>query len=262
MKVIGFLEQIVRYLCKLAALLLFLLMFIISYEVIMRYAYNSPTIWAWILNQHLWLVTMLIAGVFAFQEGSHIRIEVLYDGFSPHVKRVTKYLTLILFWFFVIALIWKGWGMAKSSLVNLEIARGPFPMPIYPFKLVIPITGILMLFQGTITILRTNVKTGISKVYYLENDPLWFDRLNKALILIMFWAFTVLLAWRWINHTIIMGDNSYRWSMLVARFVITVLIILLSLAVTKHFVCKNVEEEPDVLEEQFEHIIEQKRDAE
>lgn len=262
MKVIGFLEQILRYLCKLAALFLFLLVFIISYEVIMRYAYNNPTIWAWIFNQHLWLVTMLIAGVFAFQEGSHIRIEVLYDGFSPHVKRVTKYLTLILFWFFAAALIWKGWGMAESSLVNSEIARGPFPMPIYPFKMMIPLVGVLMFLQGTLTILRTNVQAGLPKVYYLERDPFWFDILNKVLILILFWIFTILLAWRWIEHTIIMGDNSHRWSILVTRFVITALLILLSLAVTKHFFCKNIEEEPDVLEEQFEHIIEQKRDAE
>lgn len=261
MKIIGFLEQILRYLCKLAALFLFLLMFIISYEVIMRYVYNSPTIWAWILNQHIWLVTMLVAGVFAFQEGSHIRIEVLYDGFPPYLKRVTKYLTLILFWFFIASLIWKGYGLAASSFKNFEIARGPFPMPIYPFKIMVPVVAVLMFLQGTLTILRTNVKTGLSKVYYLEKDPLWFDILNKILFLILFWSFTILLAWRWIYHTILIGDNSYRWTMLVMRFVITVLIILLSIAVTKHFVCKDVDEESDTLEEQFKHIIEQKREA-
>ena len=262
MKVIGFLEQILRYLCKLVALFLFVIMFIISYEVIMRYAYNNPTIWAWILNQHLWLVTMVTAGVFAFQEGSHIRIEVLYDGFKPSMKRVTKYATLILFWFFVVALIWKSYSLAMSSIAGGEVARGPFPLKVYFFKAMIPIAGVLMFFQGTLTILRTNVKTGISKVYYLEKDPLWFDRLNKFLILVLFWIFAILLAWRWIEHTIIMGDNSYRWSMLLARFVISVVVILLALAVTKHFVCKNVEEEPDFLEEQFEHVIEQKREAE
>lgn len=258
MKVIGFLEQILRYLCKLAALFLFVIMFIISYEVIMRYAYNSPTIWAWILNQHLWLVTMLVAGVFAFQEGSHIRIEVLYDGFPPYMKRVTKYLTLILFWCFVAALIWKGYGMAASAVKNGEIARGPFPMPIYPFKVMVPIVGVLMFLQGTLTILRTNVKTGLSKVYYLEKDPLWFDILNKILILLLFWVFTILLIWRFIDHTFIMGDYAH----VIMRVVITIAIILLAVAITKHFVCKNVEEEPDLLEEQFEHIIEQKRDAE
>lgn len=245
MKVLGFLEQILKYLCKLAALFLFVLMFVISYEVIMRYAYNSPTIWAWILNQHIWLVTMLIAGVFAFQEDSHIRIEVLYDSFKPQMKMVTKILTLILFWFFIGAFIWKSYYLAHSSFVGGEIARGPFPMPIWPFKIMMPVTGVLMLLQGTLCILRTNTKTGFSNVIYKEQDHPLFNILNKILILLLFWVITLTLCWRWIYHTIIMGDNNHRWSILLTRFVITVVMVLLSIVVTKHFVSKNVKEEPD-----------------
>lgn len=260
MKLIGFLEQILSYFCKLATLLLFLLMFIISYEVIMRYAYNSPTTWAWILNLHFWLVTMLLAGVFAFQEGSHIRIEVLYDGFNQRMKAVTKYLTLILFWFFVAALVWKGYSLAALSAENLEIARGPFPMPIYPFKIMMPIAGVLMFFQGTLFILRTDTKTGLSDTSHFDKEPVWLDILSKVVVLILFWTFTLMLTWRWIQHTIIMGDNSYNLGLLAIRFIVTISMILISIAVTKHFLVKSADEENSsgVSEKQLTQNIEQK----
>lgn len=156
-KTLTVLEKVLWVLGRISSMLLLFLVCVISFEVIMRYAFNSPTTWAWILNLHVWLVTMLCAGVFAFQEGSHIRIEVIYDSFPYKFRVFVKYLTLFLFWVFAVSLVWKGYFMAASSVTGGEIARGPFPMPIYPFKIMVPLVALLLLVQGTSFILKQDV---------------------------------------------------------------------------------------------------------
>lgn len=55
----------------------------------------------------------------------------------------------------VIALVWAGYTYAAESLAIKEhstlTANGP---PLYPFKMVIPISGVLLLMQGVVEIIR------------------------------------------------------------------------------------------------------------
>ena len=56
------------------------------YEVIVRYAFNSPTNWA---HESMFLLLgmqYLYAGGFALKEGSHVRVDVLYMNLSDKTK--------------------------------------------------------------------------------------------------------------------------------------------------------------------------------
>ena len=131
-----------------------LIMSIITFEVIARYVFNSPTSWGWVINEQLFLVTTLFGGVYAAMVGGHIRIEVLYEHFPKWGKLMSKIFTLILFVLFMGALIWKGWQMAAEAISIRERAMGIFHLPIYPFKTLIPIVAVLFLFQGLKWIIR------------------------------------------------------------------------------------------------------------
>lgn len=141
-------DNITNKISLFVACIFLLIVLIIAYEVISRYAFNSPTSWGWVINEQLFLITTLFGGVYAAMTGSHIRIEIFYDRFPRWGKLLSKILTAILFVFFMTALIWKGGQMAFEAISVKERAMGIFHLPIYPFKALIPIVAILFLIQG------------------------------------------------------------------------------------------------------------------
>lgn len=147
-------ETTLKRLCEWAAFIPIIIFLIITYEVIARYFFDSPTSWAWVISKHLFLVMCLFGGIYAFIQNSHIRIEMLYDRFSPTKQILSRLLTLILYVFFMGIFVWKSTYMAMTSIAGREVARGAFPMPVYPFKLLMPVVGILLLVQGVISILK------------------------------------------------------------------------------------------------------------
>jgi len=62
----------------------------------------------------------------------------------------------------VIALTWAGWTYAADSLAIREQTFNADPLPLYPFKAVIPVAGAIVLLQGLAEIARCVIclKTG------------------------------------------------------------------------------------------------------
>jgi TRAP-type mannitol/chloroaromatic compound transport system permease small subunit len=133
---------------KPASFLVFIMMVITSTEVIGRYVFNHPTIWAWALNRQIFGVFILVAGTFAMFKGEHIRIEILYDHFPPKLKLIARWTALACFVLFMGVLVWQGSWMGWNSLMMKEKLAGAFRMPLYPFKILIPLGAFLFLLQG------------------------------------------------------------------------------------------------------------------
>ena len=54
----------------------------------------------------------------------------------------------------IIALTWAGWHYAQESLAIREQTFNADPLPVYPFKFVIPLSGAILLLQGIVEIIR------------------------------------------------------------------------------------------------------------
>jgi len=152
--ILNFIQTGLNKMCEGVAYLLILIFSLITYEVIARYFFNSPTSWAWVITQQLFLVICLFGGVYSFIKQSHIRIEMLYDRFPASLKMVSRLCSLVMFVIFAGAFLWKSSHMAQASIAGREIARGAFPLPLYPFKALMPVVGFLFLIQGIISISR------------------------------------------------------------------------------------------------------------
>ena len=133
---------------RAVCLLVLAIMAVTTYEVVARYAFNSPTIWAWPINKQLFGVFILFAGVYTMLRGAHLRVEVLYNRFSPRMKFYSGLVGLVTFLIFMGVLVWQAGWMAGSSLQFWEITSGAFRIPLYPFKTLIPVVALLFLLQG------------------------------------------------------------------------------------------------------------------
>ena len=54
----------------------------------------------------------------------------------------------------VVALTWAGWNYAAESIAIREQTFSAVPLPLYPFKAIIPFAGALLLMQGVVEIVR------------------------------------------------------------------------------------------------------------
>ncbi len=140
---------------KLCAWSVALLTCLISWEVFARYVLNKPH--AWVLDAQIMLygVLFMMAGAYTLAKNGHVRGDVLYGFFQPRTQAMIDLVLYILFFLpGIVALTWAGWGFANESLAIREQTFNADPLPVYPFKFVVPIAGFLLLMQGVVEIVR------------------------------------------------------------------------------------------------------------
>jgi len=128
---------------------------LISWEVFSRYALNTPH--AWVLDAQIMLYGLLfmMAGAYTLAKGGHVRGDVLYGFFEPRTQATIDLVLYIVFFLpGIFALTYAGWTFANESLVINEQTFSPEPLPLYPFKFVIPAAGLGLLLQGLVEIAR------------------------------------------------------------------------------------------------------------
>ena len=128
---------------------------LISAEVFSRYVLNRPH--AWVLDAQIMLYGTLFmtAGAYTLSKNGHVRGDVLYGFFRPRTQAaIDGLLYLVFFLPGIVALTWAGWSFANESLAIREQTFNADPIPVYPFKFVIPIAGTVLLLQGLVEIVR------------------------------------------------------------------------------------------------------------
>ncbi len=127
----------------------------ITWEVFSRYALNQPHDWA--LNGQIMLygTLFMMAGAYTLSKNGHVRGDVLYGFFRPRTQATIDLVLYVLFFLpGIVALTWAGWTYAQESLAIREKTFSATPLPLYPFKFVIPIAGAMLLLQGFVEIVR------------------------------------------------------------------------------------------------------------
>ena len=158
-KIISFIDRFNNRIGIIFSVLVFPMVFILFYEVIMRYAFNRPTIWAHELSAMLYAVFFLIGGVYTLRWDGHVRVDIFYNKLSRKAQYTLDLFTWILFYIFIIIMFWEGSSFAYTSIIRNEISNSAWAPYIWPVKIFIPLAAFLMLLQGiTIT---------IKKVYFL-----------------------------------------------------------------------------------------------
>ncbi len=128
---------------------------LITWEVFSRYALNNPH--AWVLDAQIMLygVLFMSAGAYTLAKSGHVRGDVLYGFFSPRTQAGWDLALYILFFLpGIVALTYAGWFFANESLAIREQTFNADPLPVYPFKFVVPIAGAFLLLQGIVEIIR------------------------------------------------------------------------------------------------------------
>lgn len=123
-------DRIAVFLGRVTMIMIVLLTGVMLYEVVLRYVFEAPTLWANELS--LWIAgfVFLTAGLYAMQQRSHIRIFLLYDICPRWVQRVFDCVSTFFIVLFAAALIYGGYGEALDKLHRWETFGTAFDPPI------------------------------------------------------------------------------------------------------------------------------------
>ncbi len=151
-----YIDELSTWVGKTFAWCILILTFTTSYEVFARYFFGAPTEWAFDASYILYGTLFMMAGAYALARNSHVRGDFLYRAWSPQTQAKWDLLLFILFFFpGMIAFVYSGFGFAKMAwLMNERSAASPNGPIIWPFKWLIPITGVLMVLQGIVEVMR------------------------------------------------------------------------------------------------------------
>lgn len=144
-----------------------------AYEVLMRYALNDPTSWAFDMSYLMYAGVFYMAGAYTLSRGGHVRADMFYRLWRPRVQAAVE-LALYLAFFFpgVAALVIAGWGYGTEAMRISEVSvNSPAGVPIWPLKMMIPAGAALLALQGAAEVLRCIV---------CLREGAWHPRLHDA----------------------------------------------------------------------------------
>ena len=161
---INFADQFVFWIGRSFAWGIFILTAAVMYEVIMRYFFNAPTLWAFDFTIQMYGAVFMMGGASAMSTKTHVKADMYYNRLSEKGQAI---LDLVLFICFyapgVFALTYAGYFYAKKAWIVHETSwNSPAQIQIYFSKSLIPIAGLLLLIIGISEIFRCIIciKTG------------------------------------------------------------------------------------------------------
>ncbi len=118
-------------------------------NVLMRYGFSYGFIWAQELEWHIFVPICLFGMSYALLHGEHVRVDVLYQYFSPSRKHFVDMISAIISMAFCLIVIWLSIPYVYQSWSIGEGTANPGGIEYrYIIKSLIPIGFAIMLLQS------------------------------------------------------------------------------------------------------------------
>lgn len=139
------------------AALLLVIVAVTLYEVVARYLFASPTIWANELSLLLSGIVFLVSGVYVMWRDEHLRISVIRDAVPRRLQRFFDLVALICTFVFCGGLAWFGFPTAWQALVTWERFGTAWNPPIPAIlKPLIVVVAAVMAVLAVVNFIRNN----------------------------------------------------------------------------------------------------------
>jgi TRAP-type mannitol/chloroaromatic compound transport system permease small subunit len=153
---IRFADALSAWFGKTFGWLVLLMTFGVSYEVLVRYIFNAPTPWSLDVTFIMYGTLFMVGGAYTLSRGGHVRGDFIYRTWTARTQATVDLVLYILFFFpGILALVVTGIKYASRSWGYAEVSvNSPAGIPIFQFKSIIVLAGILLVIQGIAQVMR------------------------------------------------------------------------------------------------------------
>ncbi len=133
------------------------MVFALVYEVIARYFFNAPTIWAYDVTFITYGTFFMLGAAYTLQRNGHIRTDSFYSYWSVQRQGMVDTICYLVFFFPpLLIFLFVTWDYFLVSYMRDERSvTSPWLPPIWPLKAVLPLSCLLLLTQGVAELLRS-----------------------------------------------------------------------------------------------------------
>ncbi len=138
-----------------SAFLILPLLVVVTYEVVMRYLFRAPTIWAFEATTLLYGMHFMLALAYTHQHNGHVAIDI-FEARLPKQPRTLLRIAVNLVFFIPTVGLLSIWSViyAGTSWANLELASTSWAPPYYPFKTLMALGFVLLFLQGVAKLIQ------------------------------------------------------------------------------------------------------------
>jgi len=129
-------------------------MSITVYDIVLRFFFGAPTIWAYELGGLLLGPIWLLAGSYVLSRDGHVRMDVFYRRLPPRGQAIMDLATHTLFFFYCGLILIYGWDFFWLSFIRNEHSRSVWGPPLWPFTAALPVGAGLILLVGIAKYIR------------------------------------------------------------------------------------------------------------
>jgi TRAP-type mannitol/chloroaromatic compound transport system permease small subunit len=149
-------DMVAIYSGRLVSWMIVPMVFSLAYEVVARYGFRAPTVWAFDMTFMLYGSFFMLGASYTLQRKGHIRTDSLYGGWSPRTQGIVDTICYLVFFFpFVLTFAVTGWEYFYKAYTSGErFVSSPWMAKVWPFKLVLPVAGALLALQGVSEMLK------------------------------------------------------------------------------------------------------------
>ena len=125
------------------------LILVVVYEVVMRYLFNAPTVWAFEATTLIYGTHFMLGLAYTYKNDGHVCIDIFESRLLARPRTILRICVNIILFVPTVGLL-AAWSViyAASSWQNWELASTSWAPPLYPFKTVMAIGFILLFLQG------------------------------------------------------------------------------------------------------------------
>ena len=151
-----FINKTVDILGIIIAFCLLLMVLNVSFDVLMRYLFHNSSVGMQEMEWHLFAVVFLFGISVALKNEGHVRVDFLYDRFSPRKKAIINILGTLCFVIpFALLIISGSFEFVYDAFTIQEISEDPGGLPYrWLIKGMIPLSFIVLLFSSVGYILQ------------------------------------------------------------------------------------------------------------
>lgn len=142
---------------KAVSFLIWIGIVVLCWEVVARYVFGAPTIWAHGYTQRIFGAYFVMVGAYTLIRRNHVRVDLLLGTASP---RFNAFLDLVNCAFLIIwgvVLVWEGFWLFEDAWRFNELDDSVLRHPMWPIKLSLFLGALLITVQGVIEAVRSLV---------------------------------------------------------------------------------------------------------
>lgn len=160
---IRMIERITRSIGIMASFAIVPLVLATCYEVLARYVFGAPTIWAYEIGYTLTGSHFLLGMAYTLAVGAHIRIDIFSGNFAPRTRAL---IDLAAYAVMLPLMIWLSYALFQHLVTGYlrseRSGQSAMNLPVWPFRIVFLVAFTLLALQILAEVVKTarTLRTG------------------------------------------------------------------------------------------------------